>query len=303
MRGLTDYITECDWVDSFTTWFVLVDDAYRQVVGSQRLRRCGPAPAFSDSEVITVSLIGDTYFEGKEELVLAFLRQPAYRSLFPHLLSNSRFNRRRRGLSALIEARRRELVTSLIDPADDLRLVDSAPIPVCTYQRGYACETVRGPEYCSVMPSRKAKLFGLHLDLTVTAEQVVDQWMLAPAAPRDSKMAEVLLEDAAHLWVLGDNAFHDPSVAARLARHGIRVLAPPRPSDRNGQWPVALRQLVNRVRRRIETALSVLAGVFHLERAGSRSLAGLVTRIATRILAYTLSFFSSAILQPEKNSS
>jgi hypothetical protein len=299
MRGLTDYITECDWVDVFTIWFVLVDDTFTLLY--PRLRASGPVPTFADSEVITISLISDTYFHGNEELALAFVRQH-YLMLFPKLLSNSRFNRRRRALSACIEGVRRALSAALIDPDDALRLTDSAPIPVCTYQRGYTCQTVSGANYCSVMASRKAKLFGFHLALTTTFDQVVDEWMLAPAAPRDGKMAEPLLADAFDLLVCGDNAYRDPGVADRLkAKHGITLLAPPRLHYDTIQWPAEFRQLFNRVRRRIESALSVLCVVFHVEHPGSRSLSGLVTRVATRILAYTISFFASAILQPEKN--
>jgi hypothetical protein len=152
------------------------------------------------------------------------------------------------------------------------------------------------------MPSRKAKLFGFHLDLTVTLEQIVGEWMLALAAPRDGKMAEALLEDAGNLVVCGDNAFRDPAVAARLkAKRGITLFGRSRVHYHKIQWPTEFRQLFNRVRRRLESALSVLCVVFHVEQPGSRSLSGLVAYLATRILAYTISFFASAILQPEKN--
>ena len=60
----TDYITEQKWEDIFTIWYVLIDDAYQQLVRDlgQRLRERGPEPAFSDSEVITVGLIIETFF-------------------------------------------------------------------------------------------------------------------------------------------------------------------------------------------------------------------------------------------------
>ncbi len=301
MHGLTDYITACEWADVFTVWYVLVDDAYQQLYRNVRLRHAGPSPRFSDSEVITLSLIADTYFHGNEELMVAFVEQH-YRALFPQLLSASRFNRRRRALSRLIEDIRQAVGTALIAPGDDVRLMDSAPIPVCTYQRSRLCTTVQGHAYCGVMPSRKAKLFGFRLVLTTTLDQVVDQWMLVPAAPHDSKTAEALLEDAAHLLVVGDSAYCAPLLQQRLAttRH-IRVLAPPQRKQVRGQWPSAARRFVNRQRRRIESALSVLATVFKVEQVGSRSLAGLVTRIATRILAYTLSFLVKAILLPQPN--
>ena len=63
MTGLTDYITEKKWEDIFIIWYVLVDDAYQQLIISleHRLRRRGPEPTFGDSEVITVSLIIETF--------------------------------------------------------------------------------------------------------------------------------------------------------------------------------------------------------------------------------------------------
>jgi hypothetical protein len=302
MRGLTDYITQCHWADVFTVWFVIVDDSYQVLYGQQRLRARGPAPAFTDSEVITLSLVCDTYFHGNEELMLSFIRQ-YHADLFPHLLSNSRFNRRRRASCALLEGIRQALSEQLIDPADDLRLIDSAPIPVCTYMRAGSSATVTGSEYFSVMPTRKAKLFGFRLQLTVTLEQVPDQWMLVPAAPRDSKMALILLSETHDRLVYGDNAYRDPGVSEQLTRkHQVELLAPPRQHyDKHVQWPQPFRLLFNRVRRQIESAFSVLTGVFHLAQPRSRSLAGLMTRTATRLLAYTISFLVSPILLPDAN--
>ncbi len=302
MRGLTNYITESNWDDILLVWFVLVDEAYQALGPHQRQRRTGPPPRFSDSEVITVSLFCDTFFHGCEALALSLLRQK-YQALFPHLLSDSRFNRRRRCLLPQLEAIRRQLTTELIQPEDRLRLVDSAPIPVCTYQRHPRCTTVVGHDYYSVMPSRRAKLFGVRLDLTVTADQVIDQWMISPSAPRDSKQMEALCEDASGLCVLGDNAFHDPTVNTRLRRlRDVTVWAVPRKSQEHLQWPAAFRRIVNRIRRRVETVLSVLCTVFHLEQPGSRSWSGLIVRSATRILAYTISFCTGSILRSFRTS-
>lgn len=301
MRGLTDYITQGNWVDVFTVWYVLVDDVYQLRYGGQRLRQSGPLPRCSDSAVITLSLICDVYFHGQEELMLSFIRQ-YHADLFPRLLSASRFNRRRRASHALIEGIRRALSDQLIDPQDTLRLIDSAPIPVCVSARAKRNQTLCGSQYFSVMPTRRAKLFGLRLHLTITEQQVIDQWMLAPAAPRDSKLAEVLLSETEGRQVLGDNAFRDPAVSHHLStKHQVELLAPPRQQYDKHPWPQAYHQLFMRVRRLIESSLSVLAGPFHIQQPGSRSLLGLLTRVATRILAYTLSFITTPLLMPHLN--
>ncbi len=146
MHGLTDDITDRAWVDIFTTWYVLVDDAYGALVAHVgRLRQRGPTPSFSDSEVITIALIAETFFHGNEELCLSFIRQ-YHRDLFPHLLDDTRFNRRRRALIGMTEALRRVYTTWLIEADDPVRIVDSAPIPVWKDMRSRACATVAGAE-------------------------------------------------------------------------------------------------------------------------------------------------------------
>ncbi len=296
MTGLTDFITDADWQDVFTIWLVLVDEAYvalEQHFGAWRQR--GPAPAFHDSEVITVSLICDTFFHGHEALGLSFLRQ-YHADLFPALPTNGQFNTRRRLVGPIMEQLRRYLTHhwGLIDPEDACRLGDSAPIPVCTYTRAKQNATLQGDEYFGVMPSRKAKRFGLRLQATVTTAQVVDEWWLVPASIHDSKAG--MGEGVQDQVLLLDGAYHDPFLATLLrARRSVDRWAVPR-QDSRAPWPTKFRAWVTRLRRRIETVFSVLTTVFNIEQLGSRSLDGLFARVATRMLAYTLCFVTQAML-------
>lgn len=299
MMGLTDFITEANWKDIFTIWFVLIDDAYQALERQHGgWRRRGPKPAFSDSEVVTVALVIDTFFHGHEALGLAFLRQ-YHLDMFPKLLPNGAFNERRRALRLIIEQIRQDITRTwgLIDKDDSLRLMDSAPIPLCTYMRASRNQTLTGAEYCSVMQSKRAKLFGLRLYVTTTDSQVVDQWMLAPAAPRDSKVMTALLEDTSNLHVFADGAYQDPTEMAYLQRRrNVHIWALPR-KDAREPWPEAFRRWVKRLRLRVETVFSSLVTVFDIERPGSRSLSGLIARTATRLLAYNLCFITTFLLK------
>ncbi len=305
MRRLTDFITKASWEDIIVHLFVIVDDAYQALAPIlPRWRRRGPQPRFSDSEVITVSLIIDFWFGGNEELGLAFLRQ-YHLDLFPHLPSPSRFNERRRRLGLVMEYIRRYLLAAFhLLPADDpWRLVDSLPAPVCQYSHAPRCQTVTGPEYVGHVASKKSKFFGFRLQMTTTLDQVVDVWLLTPAARKDAKMLSALLESSQDLVLLADNAYHDPGEAHFLAQsRRIQIYALPRRDSRH-PWPQAFRRLVRRLRLRIETAFSILTTTFHIQRLGARSLSGVITRIASRLLAYTLCFilaplFLTGELQP-----
>lgn len=129
MNGLINYITEQNWENSITSWYVLIADAYQRMIArrGRPLRSRGPAPKLTEEEVITIGVIIETFFQGHEELGYAFVCQ--YLSgLFPNLIDLDRFNERRRQLVAVIEAIRRDLRDQKMDSCDRVRLVDSAPI-------------------------------------------------------------------------------------------------------------------------------------------------------------------------------
>jgi hypothetical protein len=105
---------------------------------------------------------------------------------------------------------------------------------------------------------------------------------------------DAVFEQAHDLLVLGDGAFHSPTLEpVLLERHRVEIIAPPRKDSRKRQpWPKAKRAWIRRVRRRIETAFSVLQTVSHVEQPNARSLRGLICRISTRLLAYNLCFLT-----------
>jgi hypothetical protein len=291
MKGLTNYITESTWEDIIAFWFVHIDDRYKEYTAqlSAPLRQRGPEPVMSDSEVITISLTIETFFNGCEEIGYAFVSQ-FLRHLFPHLLDLDRFNHRRRQLIRVIEAIRRQIRQQLLDPKENIRLVDSAPVTLMTYTRGSRCESVHGPEYFGVVTSKKGKFFGLRLHLTTTPDQLIDEWMLAPASVPDGKAVDALLENCTDLAVIGDKAYNDEELEDRLWRKRRIRLLPLRKSNQKKQWPDDVRRALGRVRHRVETVFSVLTTVFNVQRPRGRTLAGHVVRVATCILAHTLSF-------------
>lgn len=292
MNGLTNYITEQPWEDTITAWFVLVDDAYQRVMRCHPAwqRPSGPAPSFSDSEVITVALIIETFFQGHEELGYAFVRQYLW-ALFPRLVDLDRFNARRRRLVRLIEAIRRDLRDQKLDPHDPLRLVDSAPVTVVTYPRGGHCKSVIGSEYYGVVTSKKGKVYGFRLHVTATAAQLIDDWVLAPASNRDPEVLDELLWNRRDLILVGDKIYTEEPLEEQLWHKRHILLLPLRRDNQKKQWPDPVRKALKRVRHRVETVFSILSTVFNVERPRGRSLAGYVVRVATCILAHTLCFF------------
>lgn len=292
MNGLTNYITEQPWDEIITAWYVLVDDQYQQWLAGQggRVRPSGPEPSFSDSEVITVSLIIETFFQGHEELGYAFVSQ-FLEDMFPQLVDVDRFNVRRRALVRVMEAIRRALRDQKLDRADRVRLVDSAPVTLMTYTRGSRCRSVVGSEYFGVVTSKKGKIFGFRLHATTTVEQMIDEWVLAPASIPDPDVLDELVLDCRDLVLVGDKIYNDAELEQRLWRKRRILLLPLRKDNQKKQWPAGTQAILGRIRHRIETVFSTLTTVFNVGRPRGRSLAGYVVRVTTCILAHTLCFF------------
>lgn len=294
MNGQTNYITDSSWTDTITSWYVHINDAYNRLIAKRekRLRARGPEPRFSDSEVITVSLIIETFFQGHEEIGYSFVSQFLL-DMFPDLIDLDRFNLRRRELIAVIEAIRRDFRDQKIVSNNPVRLVDSAPITLMTYTRGKRCRSVVGSQFFGVVSSKKAKFFGLRLHITATDNQLIDEWLLAPAAHHDGKVLEELVFDHTDLWLIGDKAYNDAEKEARFWQKRRILLLPLRKSNHHEPWSDEVREAIGRVRHRVETVFSVLTTAFNIQRPRGRSLAGHVVRIASCILAHTLSFFIS----------
>lgn len=117
--------------DDFVTWmYVLIDDIWQQI--GLLYHRPGPQPECSDSELLTMAIVGECREWDKEINLLGEWRN--YSHLFPLLPERSRFNRRRRNLMhnlmhAINHIRR--IVLSVLDLAQDQQcVIDSLPIEV-----------------------------------------------------------------------------------------------------------------------------------------------------------------------------
>jgi hypothetical protein len=310
MKGLTDYITCAAWGDILTVSYVYTDDGYKAIDADVRpQRKFAPQgeAEFSDSEVITIALFGEMVFDGDEDKTLHFIRQ-YHLGMFPRLLDKSRFNRRRRALTEVMEAIRAYLrdcwhVAHPLHPEEaHLRLVDSAPISICTYTRAIRCPSIPfewRDEWFGVCTSKKCKFFGPRCHLTTTLDQMIDTWLLAPGSYEDRKPMSALLENRHGIGLIADKGYVSQELADRLWDEGQHLLLALKRDNQKERWPKGIQSILGYLRHRVETVFSVLTTVFNFEHPQSRSLSGLINRTTTKILAHTISFFLAETLTPE----
>jgi hypothetical protein len=116
--------------DDFCLWmYCFVEDTYRQV--SHLFSRPGPPSRCSDSELMSMCLVGECKGWDTELTLISEWRR--HRDLFPHIPSQSRFNRRRRGLMHAFNLIR-QMVLHVLDVAADRQCcIDSLPVPVVEF--------------------------------------------------------------------------------------------------------------------------------------------------------------------------
>lgn len=276
--------------DDFCLWmYVVIDDIWARL--APVFARPGPQPVCSDSELITMAIVGQCRgWEVETELVSEWHER---RALFPQVPERSRFNRRLRNLMPAINLIR-QAVVHLLDVAQDRQCtIDSVPVPVVQFHLVPSASrewAAHGATFGKVV-TKKQTIFGYKLHLLVTLKGVILDFVLAPAHASDLTVGEEMLRAHTDLVVLGDKGYISQPVAMRLAQHNrLALLTIPRRNEKR-QLPVEVARLLNAQRQIIETVHDQLTEPFGLETNHAHSFWGLCTRLHTKLAAHTLSVY------------
>jgi IS5 family transposase len=281
----------------FCLWtYVVVDDIWQQI--APLFGRPGPQPSCSDSELLTLALVGECRGWDVETELLSHWHDHA--DLFPCLPSQSRFNRRRRHLQDAFNLIRRAVVR-LLDLAQDRQtVIDSLPVPVIGFHLvpgSPATPTWKsyGASFGKV-PTKKQTIFGYKLHLLLTINGLILDFALAPANASDLTVGAELLAEHPEVEAIGDKAYISEAIAAALREEcGVILHTLPRANQKR-QMSAATRRLLNGVRQIIETVNSQLADQFHLEINHALTFAGLCARLQTKLAAHTLCVYLNRLL-------
>ena len=289
---INDFSDFCLWM------YVIVDDIWQQI--EPLFDRPGPKPRCSDSELISMALIGECRGWNLETEMLSQWQE--YRHLFPNIPSQSRFNRRRRNLMYAFNLIRQVVLKSLDIAQDGQCVIDSLPLPVVQFYLvpGSTGDWRAFEATFGKVPSKKQTIFGFKLHLLITLGGLILDFELAPANVTDLEVGFELLCEHTDLTVLGDKAYISAAKAAELfAYNRIRLVTLPR-SNQKVQLPPQQRAFLNGIRQMIETVNHQLSEMFQIEINHAHTFWGLCTRLYTKLTAHTLCIYINRLLgKPE----
>jgi len=288
--------------DDFCLWmYVTIDDWYRQQADLPR--RPGPLPfTCSDSELLTMTLVGECKGCTQETALMDFWRGRT--DLFPRLPSLSRFNRRRRQLSGVLQGLHQFILSQMAWSADPVLILDSVPLSVVS--RAYAPHA-RGDwathqASYGYSHSKRLAFYGYHLHVLMTAGGVMIDWVLTAASAPDAAVAEDLLNHPPHALtarlILADKGYTSADVRASLERtRCVRLLVLPKRDMRAAaQLPLGVRRRFSRFRQRIETLNSQLAQQFGVEQTTAHSFWGMCTRLRAKLTAHVCCVYANWLM-------
>lgn len=283
-----------DFSDFCLYVYVIIDEMCDQL--SPFLKRPGPKPLCTDSELIAIILISECKRWDVETELLS--NWQSHRDLFPTIPTQSRFNRRRRNLMFVINWIRRLLLSWLDVAQDNQCVIDSLPIPVVNFHLAPASTgdwKAHGATYGHVS-SKKTTIFGFKLHLLVTMGGVILDFVLAPANIPDLEAGLDMLFSHTDLNVIGDKAYINAETAAELWQlNRLHLQTLPRKNQKE-QLPKPARRLINSVRQIIETVNGQLDEQFNIETNHAHTFWGLCSRLYSKLTAHTLCIYINCLL-------
>jgi len=291
-----------DLKDFVIAVYVIIDDIYKRITPANiRNRRNINDSKMSDSEIITIGIVGELLTIDSEKAWLGFCKKNL-KDLFPLFCERSRFNRTRRNLQAVIGEIRKEICKVMDAVYQDYRIIDSMPIPVCKFGRARFHKTFRG--YGAVYgrcPSKKETYLGYKLHLLITLDGFVTDFIVTPANIDDREAMWELIASYHRITLLGDKGYIGVNVAEQAKDEQGITLIPLQKDSAKEQLPKPFRQLIFKLRRRIETSNSQLAEQLNIEKVRAKSFWGFISRIKTKLLAYNLCFYINKLIGNDIN--
>lgn len=245
-----------------------------------RHRGPGRPPKLTDAELICLAVAQVLLGMPNDRQFLALARW-RLGHLFPALIDQSGYNRRLRALAPQIGRCINYLAYISPSFCDRLRLLDSTPVPC-----GQSRETVKRSEFAGHAgygrcASHSRWFWGFRLYLICAADGMPIGWELAAANIGERIVAAEMLDhvSVAGHTVVADKNFSGTEFEQLMADHGAHFLRPDRKNEPRRYGSLGA------VRQWIESTFWTCKGQLGLERHGARTLTGLGTRIALRLLA------------------
>ncbi len=267
------------------TVFCWVETVVADVTAGVKLRTRGRASRLSDSEVITLEIVGELLGHDGDEAIWTYFKRH-WAAWFPGLGDRSTFVRQAANLWRIKQVLHERLAAALGARAATGYIIDGFPIAVCKLVRAMHSQVLKAEADYGYCAAKREYYYGLKAHRLIDLRGVV-VGITVTAANVDERDAAYDVLQAIEGVVLGDKGDIRPPFKADCEALGIDLQTPVRQNmkERRPRWWL---QLLQRVRKRIETVIGQLEQRFGLAKTRARDVWHLTNQVTRKLLAHTI---------------
>lgn len=268
--------------------FCCVEELMEKVYQGGQLRHRGFDPKFSDSETITIEIVGEFLgFDTDKKTWEYFQRH--WRHWFPNLPCRTTFVRQAANLWKVKQSLQKQLALDLGAFDDNLHIVDGFPIPVCHFARARRGKLFKGEAAYGRCATKKQVYFGFKGHLLITGSGIITSFMVTPANVEEHSTVEPLTKEIKGL-LIGDKGFISAALKRRLRTRHIDLQTPLKKNMKDERSPAFVSKIKG-IRRMVETVIGQLDEGLNLGIVWARDAWHLMARLYRKFLAHTIGVF------------
>lgn len=265
--------------DRIIAVYLRIEEIYNEITVLRPLRRGGFAPSLSDVEVMTMEIVGEMEGRNGDRAIWRYFDEH-WRDWFPGLGAYKTFARHCANLCWI----KQEILRRLFGATDDVHIIDGVPMPLCRKVRARRSRMLKEVAAWGFCAAKDEHYYGLRGHLVLGMKGFIAAFVVTPAN----------IDERQSLWdltgrikglVIGDKGFIGEQWKQDMAANGIDLQTPLRDNmpDTRPKW--AVRNLL-RVRKSVETTLSLLTEYFALTKIKAHDLWHYTNKLTRKLLAY-----------------
>ena len=265
--------------------FCIIDDEVKNLLSNLKLRQRGRIPNLSDSEVMTMEIVGEFLGFDSDKSIWEYFKTH-WLHFFPRIPDRSNFARQAAHLHVVKRILQEKLASTLGALSDPLHIIDGFPIPVCKLSRAYSTSVFKGNASYGYCAAKKERYYGFRGHMVVNSTGVITSATFCAANVDERDVCPELTEKIRGL-LLGDKGYIRPELQEELNGRGLDLQTPLKSNmqdNRSKKWIA----WIKRKRRLIETVIGQLTERFNIEKVRARDVWHKASRFWRKLLAHTV---------------
>lgn len=276
------------------TVYCLVDAEFKNVTKDFTLRSRGFEPKLSDSEVITMDIVGEFLGKDKDASIWRYFKAH-WQEWFPHLGSRVNYAKQSANLWRVKQGIQAAFARQSGALSDQLHMADGLPMPVCHFKRSKFSAVFKGEADYGYCASKDETYYGFKGNLVISSEGIITGITVASANIDERESLWDIVDNIGGLLIADKGLIGEDYQAQIRALTNVNLQTPTRSNMADARGKDCNRWLTS-TRRLVETVIGQLSEQFNIEKVRARDLWHLTNRIGRKILAHTVGIMINKLL-------